>query len=90
MTTKAPNVPASVMTERNGPRALKETLHAADYSTGHPQHGGRCGTCRHCKPMSKYVRQTTYDRVCELHHAAVKTHGKCSLYEVANPTSTAP
>jgi hypothetical protein len=40
--------------------------------------------------MSGYVRQTTYDRVCELHRASVKTHGKCSLYEVANPTSTAP
>lgn len=41
----------------------------------------RCDNCTHCRPSPGLYGGTQYDRLCELHDAAVKTHGCCQAHK---------
>lgn len=63
-------------------QAAKQRRDAAGYWTGasSANRQPRCDSCLHVRPAPALWGKTKYDRVCDRHGAAVKTHGCCTAH----------
>lgn len=65
------------------PAEAKAARDAAGYRMRQPKVPGskRCDGCTHCMVERVNFNRTSYDRLCRLFLAPVKTHGTCSRHE---------